>query len=167
MISFVLAIISIVLIFVLKSFIGILFAVLSLVFGLIQIKKKKVMNYIGLVLSILILIYSIYAFVIAASTVSNTINSAKERTYQNIEKSLERGALISIQQDEEECAESGTACTLPPNLTKKLDYANGYDDYKNTLKDCDGYIDLKYESLEWTANVYLKCPDYQTEGYNQ
>lgn len=167
MISFILAIISIVLIFVLKSFIGIFFAVLSFVFGLIQIKKKKVMNYIGLVLSILILIYSIYAFIIAASTVSNTINSAKERTYQNIEKSLEQGALISIQQDEEECAESGTACTLPPNLTKKLDYAYGYDDYKNNLNDCNGYIDLKYESLKWTAKVYLKCPDYQTRGYNK
>ncbi len=165
MLSFVLSCISLFLIFVMKSFIGIVFAIAALIVALIKIKSKKTLDYIGLILSVLLLIYSAFSLIVASKSVNGIVNSSKEKTYQSIEKSLANGALITINQREEECTKSGSNCALPPTLRKDLDYAYGYDDFKSSLKNCDGYIDIKYESLEWTAKVYLKCPDYKTDGY--
>ncbi len=165
MLSFVLSCISLFLIFVMKSFIGIVFAIAALIVALIKIKSKKTLNYIGLFLSILMLIYSAFSFIVASKSVNGIVNTSKAKTYKNIEKSLANGAIITVKQYEKECAKSGSNCALPPTLREDLDYAYGYDDFKSTLKNCDGYIDIKYESLEWTAKVYLKCPDYKTDGY--
>ena len=165
MLVFILSIISICLVFLMKSFLGTLLAIIALIIALVQWKKKKVINYIGFALSLLLILYSVFAFLIYAKEVGGTINRAKRQTYMQMERELERGALNSIENQEEECSKSETTCALPPTLKEDLDYASNYNDLKDMLKECDGYIDLKYESLNWTAKAYLKCPKYQTEGY--
>lgn len=165
MLSFILSIVSLFFIFVIKKPMGILFAIFALIIALIQIKKKKTLNYIGLVLAIFAIIYSIFATVITSKTVINVVDKSKEKTYAQIEKDLATGALITVEQYEDECAESKSNCALPPLFERNLDYAYNYEDFKSTLKNCDGYIEIKYEDLKWNAKTYLNCPDYQTDGY--
>lgn len=165
MLSFILSIVSLFFIFVIKKPMGILFAIFALIIALIQIKKKKTLNYIGLILAIFAIIYSIFATVIASKSVTSVVDKSKEKAYTQIEEDLAKGALITVEQYEDECAESESNCALPPLLEENLDYAYNYENFKSTLKNCDGYIEIKYEDLKWNAKTYLNCPDYQTDGY--
>lgn len=166
MLSFVLSIIGIIFIFALKNIFGLFFAIVAFIIALVQLKKKQVFNSIGLVVSVVLIIYSIYAFVIASNEVGNIIGSSQEGMYSSMEMALAQGAVISVEEEERECAESGSACALPPSLTVDLDYASNYREYESTLKECDGYIELNYSYPGgWDAKTYLSCPDYETEGY--
>ena len=56
MLVFILSIISICLVFLMKSFLGTLLAIIALIIALVQWKKKKVINYIGFALSLLLIL---------------------------------------------------------------------------------------------------------------
>lgn len=77
-IEFIFLIISLILIIIFKNFVGSIFAIITLIFSIKNIKGKKLLTIISLIGAILLIIYSIIAFTISANVISNLIKEAKE-----------------------------------------------------------------------------------------
>lgn len=60
----------------------------------------------------------------------------------------------------------------PKSASKKIKISyiinNGYNINLNTSDDsCDGYVVVKKENVGYTFKSYIKCHDYETDGYKE
>lgn len=148
MLSIIFFVITILLVFVANSFLGVIFAVLTLIISSIYLKNKNILVIVSFIGSIMIIIYSIIVFIISLKIVNSTISSAKMNAYKQCEQFVEYEA--------EKYAHNNDILSeinlLKSQITNTCDY-------------CDGYVVINPNANIYKA--YLKCEKYKTDGYNQ
>ncbi len=159
--AFILMIISLICIVFFKSFIGTIFAIITLIITLTNLKSKKALNTIALVGSIVIILFSVIAFI----TSYKVVNNIKSNTQTQVMKTSEDYLEISVKNYTDEYIEDGTFVNGENIVNKQL-----LDKYNIGVSiDCDYYVvanvDLDNESNN-TYKAYLKCDNYTTDGYD-
>ena len=153
-------IISAIMVFFIENILGILFAVVSLIISIKELKYKEKLNTIAFVGSIIIIVFSVVAFFVSFSTINNIITNSKQRAWKNQEK------LIETYSDEykNQMIQDGILVAgkniIDEETLKK---------YNITCPDkCECYVVANIDVSNQSNNLfdaYLKCNDYTTEGF--
>ena len=148
-------VISILMIFVFESIFGLVFAILSLIFSIKDLKHKNPVVYISLVGSILAILFYIVSLIVSTMVVSDVISDAKLNSYRYYEKNLERYAEKYVISQNKAYGNNDFVLTVDEIINntnlKRLD-------------SCDGYVIVNQNKDEYKA--YVKCDNYKTDGYN-
>lgn len=160
--SLILMIISAFLVFILGTFIGVILAIFSLIISIKNLKEKEKLNLIALIGSIIIIVISIFMFVVAFNTVNNTLDSAKSRARQTQEQLIE------------------TYCDGYANqMIKNGELQNGQNIIQEDLllkyeikipEECDNYVIANIDisnPINNTFKSYMKCDNYITSGFEE
>lgn len=90
---------------------------------------------------------------------SNILNTNRDKGYKEIEKRLEEAALKYVTDNYIE----GNNITIEKNLLVSSSLIGEVYDLENKNAVCDGYVVI--DIVNNTAKSYIKCENYQTEGY--
>ena len=153
--AFFFLVLTILMIFVFENVFGLIFAILSLIFSVKDIKYKNPIVYISLVGAILSILFYIISFIVSTIVVTNVISDAKLNTYKYYEDRLEKYA--------EQYVISQNKAYGNADFVLTIDTIINNTDMKK-LDSCDGYIIVNQNEEKYEA--YVKCNDYKTEGYN-
>lgn len=162
--AFILMIISVFLIFVFESFIGVITTVIALVLSIIQMKKNKVLSVIALIGSLALLSYSVYAFIFAKNVVDEILENAQINARKSQEELLENeiSYLTSILQ-----SENSDEIINGENIFTKQELDIYNIEYP---KECDVYVVANINldnSIDNTYKAYLRCDNYITENFDE
>jgi len=156
--SYIFMLIGLALVFV-NIYLALIVNIVALVISIINLKKKDFLNIITLILSIIVIILCIIQIFMTnfnktVDKVDKEMDSAKKNTYLTYEQKLENLAKEYVIEDQ---MINGMMYTGKSYIQiNKLDNEN--------TNGCDGYVMYDYDINEYQA--YIKCPDYQTEGYD-
>ena len=90
---------------------------------------------------------------------SNILNTNRDKGYKEIEKRLEEAALKYATDNYIE----GNKITIEKKLLVSSSLIGEVYDLENKNAVCDGYVVI--DIVNNTAKSYIKCENYQTEGY--
>lgn len=90
---------------------------------------------------------------------SSILDTNRDKGYKEIEKRLEEAALKYATDNYIE----GNKITIEKNLLVSSSLIGEVYDLENKSAVCDGYVVIDLN--ENTAKSYIKCENYQTEGY--
>lgn len=160
--SLILMIISAFFVFIIGNFVGVVLAIVSLIISIKNLKEKEKLNKIAFVGSIIIIVISIFMFVVAFNTVNKTLSSAKDTARLQYKKLLETNTKLYSTL----MIENGDLIDGENIITEEL-----LDKYKLKYpEDCESYIlatiDINDKNNN-TFKAYLKCEDYTTSGFDE
>ena len=160
--SLILMIISAFFVFIIGNFVGVVLAIVSLIISIKNLKEKEKLNKIAFVGSIIIIVISIFMFVVAFNTVNKTLSSAKDTARLQYKKLLETNTKLYSTL----MIENGDLIDGENIITEEL-----LDKYKLKYpEDCESYIlatiDINDKNNN-TFKAYLKCEDYTTTGFDE
>jgi len=157
-IAFILMIVSFLTLIVSKSYVCLIFSIISSIISLVNIKKKNFLNIISLLGNVLIIIFSIVSFVYSINKVNDIINDAKIESRKRDEKLLEANAEYIV-----------ITMILKNKLSKEEDKIltkKDFEDYNETYNtNCEFYVIANFNDNKYEA--YIKCNDYITEGFDE
>ena len=157
-IAFIFMVLSILSFFFIKNMIFIfIFAIISLIISLINLKSHNVLNYISLVGSSIIIVIMIVVFFVALKSVNGILSNARNNAMITAERALES----KIRDKTSELVSNGDI-KQGENIITQDQLAK----YEINLPDkCEGYIIVNYDreySSENKYDAYLKCEGYTT-----
>jgi len=160
--SLILMIISAFFVFIIGNFEGFVLAIVSLIISIKNLKEKEKLNKIAFVGSIIIIIISIFMFIVTFNTVNKTLSSAKDTARLQYELLLE----INTKLYSTLMIENGDLIDGENIITEEL-----LDKYELEYpEDCESYIlatiDINDKNNN-TFKAYLKCEDYTTTGFDE
>ena len=153
--AFLFLVIAILMIFIFESIFGLVFAILSLIFSIKDLKHKNPVVYISLVGSILAILFYIVSFIVSTMVVSDVISDAKLNSYRYYEENLER-------YEEKYVISQNKAYGNNDFVLAADEIINNTNLQK--LDSCDGYVIVNQNNEKYEA--YVKCDNYKTDGYN-
>lgn len=151
LVSIILFVLSIIFTFFMKSFIGDILAIITLIVSSINLKRKNTLVIVSFIGSILLIIYSIIAFIISFNVINNTLSSAKIDSYKMCEQVIEDETRKYVESND-----------LLSSSDEDLIFSKS--EITNSCSRCDGYIIVKTDN--YTYNAYLKCDNYKTDGFD-
>lgn len=162
-------IISLVLLKFGMNILGIICLVVDTIICAKNIRSKGIFNILILIINVVILGFFLFSIFTYTKKVKDSIDEVKY--CQSIEK-IEGNAYHKAMSYGAEKYLDGTQPTNNEyNITlKELGYTEN--DYYYYGCNCSGYVNLKYDNDNISdniiiANVYIKCDDYITPGYNE
>ena len=156
--SYIFLLISLGLLF-LNIYVGFILSIVALIISIIQFKKKDFLNTVTLILSSLIIVICIIYFITSSfkknvEIAEETLDESKKNTYLTYEQKLESLAKKYVL--EEQMINGMVYTGISYIQIDKLDNDNS--------NGCDGYVMYNYDINTYKA--YIKCSDYQTDGYD-
>lgn len=154
----ILVILGIMFLFFMGNIIGLFLAIVALILSIINLKEKTIVNWILLIVSILSILFYIFIFVFAVSSINKLVNRAKIDSYRLHENQLTKQAEYEILTEKVIIVDennSGYAIVNKNELDSSM---------SNKLPECKGYI--IYNIKETHGKAYIDCGEYKTEGYN-
>lgn len=156
--SYIFLLISLGLLF-LNIYVGFILSIVALIISIIQFKKKDFLNTITFILSSLVIVICIISFITSSykkkeEIVEEALDENKKNSYISYEQKLEGLAKKYVL--EEQMINGMVYTGISYIQLDKLD--------KDNSNGCDGYVMYNYDINTYEA--YIKCPDYQTDGYD-
>ena len=159
--SYIFLLISLGLLFI-NLYLGCAISIVALIISIINFKKKDFLNTVTLILSSIVIIICIISFITSMTSsfkknveiIEDAKDESKKNSYISYEQKLEGLAKEYVIEDQ---MINGMMYTgISYIQIDKLD--------KDNYNDCDGYVMYNYDINTYEA--YIKCPDYQTDGYD-
>lgn len=159
--SLILMILSAIFVFIIGNFIGVILAIISLIISIKNLKSKEKLNLIALIGDIIIIVVSVFMFIIAFNAVDSTLNTAKNNARKTQEKLIEtycdgyRSQMLN----------NGEVSDGENILQEDLLIKYGI----KIPEECDNYVvaNIDAENItNSTFKAYLKCDDYTTDGFD-
>lgn len=155
--AFLFLVLTILMIFVFESIFGLIFAILSLIFSIKDLKHKNPVVYISLVGSILTILFYVISFIISTMVVSDVVSDSKIQTYKRYESMLENYAEIYIVGQNKSYGNEDFVLDeqIIINNTdmREVDYCES------------GYVIVNQNENRYDA--YVKCDKYETDGFDE
>ena len=153
--AFIFLILTVLTMFILKSNLSIILAIISLILSIKDLKHKNALVYISLIGSILAVLFCISSLTKTTAKTNDAISEAKLSVYKNYEGILENYAERYIY-SQSELYKSGNFVLSCDTIIDNFDLEK--------FDSCDGYIIVNKDNRQYDA--YIKCKNYETDGFD-
>ena len=138
---------------------GCALSLIALIISIIQFKKKDFLNIVTFILSSIVIIVCIISFLTSSfkknvEIAEETLDESKKNAYLTYEQKLEGLAKEYVLEDQ----------MINEMMYTGISYIQINKLEQNNSNGCDGYVIYNYDINTYKA--YIKCPDYQTDGYD-